>query len=79
MEKPESNSYLAAEMDVTEILEKLDSLKQSLIQFADKFMHTHNQPLCDLEETIAHVHYIRENLKKVDLSFYDQIKEIKAS
>lgn len=67
----ESYSYLTVEMNITEILEKLDSMKQTLIQYAEAHMLQNNQPLLDLEETIEHVNAIKKNLNRVDLSFYE--------
>ncbi len=72
MKALEAHTYLQVEMTITEVLEKLDTLKDLLIFYADAYMLQDNQPLLDLEETIAHVHNIEESLKKIDLSFYEK-------
>jgi len=71
MKQLESYSYLKVEMSITEILEKLDSMKQTLVQYAEAHMLQHDQPLLDLEETIDHVNAIKKNLNRVNLGFYE--------
>jgi len=71
MKQLETHSYLLVEMSMTEIMEKLNSMKQLLVQYAEAHMLHNEQPLLDLEETIYHVEAIKKNLQNVDLGFYE--------
>lgn len=72
MKQLESHSYLLVEMSMTEIVEKLETMKKTLIHYAEAHLLHNDQPLLDLEETIHHVEAIKKNLQNVDLGFYEK-------
>ncbi|MBZ4654882.1 MAG: hypothetical protein JG781_2239 [Peptococcaceae bacterium] len=61
--------YLMMETKVSHILEQIEELKNMLIHCADAQMQYNDGPLCHIEETIAHVQHVKEQLNKLDISF----------
>lgn len=66
----EPHSYLTAEIEVTEVLEKLGHLKKVLIQYADRHFNQHDHPQFNVEETISHMTQVEEDLKTLDFTFF---------
>lgn len=64
-----TDNYVAMEMHLTHILERLEDLRKNLVEFADNHVVRHQSPLCDIEESIIKVLQAKEELKNLDLSY----------
>lgn len=75
----ECSRYLDLEINVTQIVNQLDDLKKKLTHYADLYLTRNHNPLCAIEESISNLHKIKEELKKLDVSFCPELLEEKVS